>query len=153
MFLDGSSEFTVEDVQTFIDSLPKVLLTRLQLGPNLLADDFINVFTAPLFPCTMAATNPAFAEKHLGKKIGAMITYEEFLALRVREYNQSCVDPCLRIDEALFIETMARVPLVDGVNEKVAAVRAVWADQEGDLMQKVPKLKTLLDDGVAMFRG
>ena len=48
---------------------------------------------------------------------------------------------------------MARVPLVDGVNKKVAAVRAVWADPEGDLMQKVPKLKALLDEGVAMFRG
>lgn len=77
MSLDGSSEFGVEDVQTFVDSLSKVLLTRLQLGPN----------------------------------------------------------------------------LVDGVNKKVAAVRAVWDDPDGDLMQKVPKLKALLDEGVAMFRS
>lgn len=79
-------------------------------------------------------------------------TLPDFLVMRVGENNQLGVEASLRVDEALFVETMMSVPLVAEVDAKVTAAKSLWQKQDMELTEKIVEVKKLLDEAVALFR-
>lgn len=139
------------EASEFLESLPQPLQKRLQMNSRCLAADFINAFSSVIIWHDIVLKDESALE-HLKSVIRAMISYRDYLAKRVREYNEDSGPQLGLVDEKLFMEMFTGVPFVPDVENKIEELKKISIAGGSDLPDTLRMIEKSCMDAICFIR-